>query len=290
MPKYYPGDAVEIIGQDVTVPNLITAGNVDGVDVSALDAAVVKKALFNAQTMLAAVNDNDPAPLTVAASRFVGRKASGNIAAMTGAEAMAVLSGQVAAGFSFNSQEITSAKLNALVLKGTFTADGTVVLPSFTLGGRLFANLEKIVNVEELQFGSSSVRGYLSGQITFANQGIALVLIVNHRHAGRSGLRTRSSGFRVKPPVPIDICLDLALAVHHRRRENLLLSRVAIELFIRQPHRVFRGLTIFRQLVRHHSSAGSRFMRQIGKIRRVLLNQRLHAGLNPGVLDLLHDG
>lgn len=42
--------------------------------------------LFNAHTILMAVLNNDPAPLTVAASRIVGRKAAGNIVALTGTE------------------------------------------------------------------------------------------------------------------------------------------------------------------------------------------------------------
>ncbi len=54
-------------------------------------ASITLKALFDANTILAANSDNTPAALAVAASRFLGRKAAGNIAAMTVAEAITLL-------------------------------------------------------------------------------------------------------------------------------------------------------------------------------------------------------
>jgi hypothetical protein len=54
-------------------------------------AAKVPKSLFDANTMLYATTDDTPVALTVAASRIVGRKASGDIAAMTAAELWALL-------------------------------------------------------------------------------------------------------------------------------------------------------------------------------------------------------
>ena len=51
----------------------------------------VLETLFDAYSLLYADTDNTPARLTVAASRFVGRKAAGGIAAMTAAEAKAIL-------------------------------------------------------------------------------------------------------------------------------------------------------------------------------------------------------
>lgn len=68
----------------------------------------VTKALYNANSILAAVNDNDPAVLAVAASRILGRAAAGDIAALTGAQVMAVLTGQAGADFSMNTHKITS--------------------------------------------------------------------------------------------------------------------------------------------------------------------------------------
>lgn len=56
-----------------------------------LSADAVPNSLFDANTILAATADNTPAALPVAASRIVGRKSTGDIAAMTAAEARAVL-------------------------------------------------------------------------------------------------------------------------------------------------------------------------------------------------------
>lgn len=64
-------------------------------------------ALFNAHTILMAIADNDPAPLVVAANRIVGR-AGGNIVALTGAQLMAILTGQAGADFSMNTHKITA--------------------------------------------------------------------------------------------------------------------------------------------------------------------------------------
>jgi hypothetical protein len=54
-------------------------------------ASYVAKNTFDAYTMLYADTDNTPAALTIAASRIVGRKASGGIAALTGAEVGAII-------------------------------------------------------------------------------------------------------------------------------------------------------------------------------------------------------
>lgn len=55
------------------------------------DAAAVPKTLFDANTILAATTDDTPVALTVPASTFLGRKASGGISAMSVAEAAALL-------------------------------------------------------------------------------------------------------------------------------------------------------------------------------------------------------
>lgn len=52
----------------------------------------VEKTTFDAQSILAAVLDNTPVAVTVAEQRILGRKTGGNIAALTGAEAAAIIS------------------------------------------------------------------------------------------------------------------------------------------------------------------------------------------------------
>ena len=96
------------------------------------------KALYDAQTILAAVLDNTPVALTVAEQTLVGRKTGGNIAALAGADAL------LAMGISATIAElnfvggVTSALQTQLGLKAplaspTFT--GVVTLPTpFTLG------------------------------------------------------------------------------------------------------------------------------------------------------------
>lgn len=69
----------------------------------------VPKSLYDANTMLYATTDNTPVALTVAASRFVGRKSTGNISAMTPAEARTELN--VADGATANSKA-TGAELD----------------------------------------------------------------------------------------------------------------------------------------------------------------------------------
>jgi len=68
---------------------------------------VLMHALFDAQSLLAAVTDDTPVAVTVAEQRIVGRKTAGDIAALTGAEIMAILSGQAGADFAINTHKIT---------------------------------------------------------------------------------------------------------------------------------------------------------------------------------------
>lgn len=71
--------------------------------------AYVAKSLFDANTVLAANTDNTPAALTVGASTFVGRKASGNIAAMSTTEALALLGHDINSGTHSNALRPTGA-------------------------------------------------------------------------------------------------------------------------------------------------------------------------------------
>ena len=132
-----------------------------------VDTTAVLDALFDAHTILYAVSDDTPAALAVAASRIVGRKASGNIAAMTGAETLALLTGAnldvggfdvrgatvtadgltsgrvVVAGasgvlsgdsdFTFSVDTLTVTKLGATTLTGTLTGGGNDITGVGTL-------------------------------------------------------------------------------------------------------------------------------------------------------------
>ena len=53
-------------------------------------SAFVEKAAFNAHTILYAISDNTPSALTVDEQRIIGRKAGGNIAALTGADVLGI--------------------------------------------------------------------------------------------------------------------------------------------------------------------------------------------------------
>lgn len=77
---------------DGTSGKLIKAGSgAPGTMAYASTDDYVAKALFDANTILAADSDNTPAAVTVAEQTLVGRVTSGNIAALTPAQAMNVL-------------------------------------------------------------------------------------------------------------------------------------------------------------------------------------------------------
>ena len=77
---------------DGATGKLIKAGTgAPGTMVYANTADYVAKALFNANTILAATTDNTPAAVTIAEQTLVGRKTGGAIGGLTPAEAMNVL-------------------------------------------------------------------------------------------------------------------------------------------------------------------------------------------------------
>jgi len=105
-------------------------------------SAYVANALFNANTILIATSDDTPTALSIAASRIVGRKSTGGIVALTGAELMAILSGQAGADFSMNSHKITSVTdptSDQDVATKKYVDDSA---PSYTRG-RAFLNAEE---------------------------------------------------------------------------------------------------------------------------------------------------
>lgn len=81
--------------KELTAAGAVTSvnGQTGAVSGLATDTAVVPKSLFDANTILVADTDDTPVALSIPASRFIGRKASGGIAPLTGAEAQALLPG-----------------------------------------------------------------------------------------------------------------------------------------------------------------------------------------------------
>lgn len=85
------GDAVGLTASQLRALINVEDG-ADVTDATNVDAAgAVMASDYDANTILAATTDNTPAALTVAASRIVGRAASGGIAALTATQARTVL-------------------------------------------------------------------------------------------------------------------------------------------------------------------------------------------------------
>ena len=87
---------------------------------------VVLKSLFDANTILAAAEDNTPAALEVAASRIVGRKAEGGIAALTAAEILAILGVESGADVT----DAANVAAAGAVMESDFTAKGDLIVGS----------------------------------------------------------------------------------------------------------------------------------------------------------------
>lgn len=123
---------------------------------------VMMESLFNANTMLYATADDTPLALTIAASRIVGRKSSGAIVALTGAEVLAILTGQAGATFDWNDKaltgvgSVTSTSTMGYKTTATFVPDATITNYALSIGNRateLTVNLANAAsqNLELLQ-------------------------------------------------------------------------------------------------------------------------------------------
>lgn len=111
--------------KNVTTPSTGEGGDADSVtydnSVSSLTATTVQDAIdevvaeavmesaYDANTILAATTDNTPVALTVGASTFVGRKATGDISAMSASEARTILNVENGATADMTGAEIVSA-------------------------------------------------------------------------------------------------------------------------------------------------------------------------------------
>lgn len=155
-------DVLLAMGISATVAELNYVNGVTSAIQTQLDAKVAKS-LFDAYSILYADTDDTPAALSVAASRLVGRKASGGIAAMTGAEALALmttalkaeldlldLSGLtagellVATGAAAAAWQSTGVKLSAPDISGVVTAATALTMPTFVAGGVIDMNGQQL--------------------------------------------------------------------------------------------------------------------------------------------------
>lgn len=107
--------AETVDGRDLSVDGTKLDGIEVGADVT--DAAnvnaagAVMESDYNAQTVLIAVSDNTPSPVTIAASNFVGRKATGDAGVMSASEARTVLNVEDGATADQSAAEILAALL-----------------------------------------------------------------------------------------------------------------------------------------------------------------------------------
>ena len=98
---------------NATVTALLLQHGTDGSHGASGDA--VPRALFDVNTILYATTDDTPVALTVAASRIVGRKSTGNIVALTAAEVLTIL------GLEADLANLTEAEVDQLEAIGATT-------------------------------------------------------------------------------------------------------------------------------------------------------------------------
>lgn len=103
-------------------------------------ALMVAKSLFDANTILYATTDNTPAALTIGASTIVGRKATGDIVALTAAELRTIIN--VADGATANAKA-TSAEIN------TGTDDTKFVTPDGLAGAQIGKRIIQLKIVDD---------------------------------------------------------------------------------------------------------------------------------------------
>jgi hypothetical protein len=135
--------------------------------------AYVPKSLYDANSILAATTDDTPAVLTVAASRIIGRKASGGIAALTGAEVQALLD---LSGYQPLDSDLTAiAALTTTSYGRALLALADAAALGATVGGEVF----KQAQATNAQTGTSYtlVAGDVGKLVTLSNaSAIALTL------------------------------------------------------------------------------------------------------------------
>jgi len=112
---------------DGTGDPIRTGGTKINTNFTNLNTDKLENSLFNENTILATDTDDTPAPLTVGLSTFVGRRASGNISALTPAQAITELS--QATNVQTGTTYTITASDNGKTIAFSNVADITVTVP-----------------------------------------------------------------------------------------------------------------------------------------------------------------
>jgi hypothetical protein len=163
-------------------------------EAAALLTDLVPKSLFDANTVLAATSDNTPAALTVGASTFLGRKAAGDISAMSTTEARTLLNVENGA---------TNDQTAAEILAALLTVDGAASgLDADLLDGQSSAFYATATSVSDHLADAADV--HAASAITFTPNGSiaattvqAAIQEVRDEAVGGSGIRVEEEGSSV---------------------------------------------------------------------------------------------
>ena len=159
----------------------------DVTDSTNVDAAgAVMNSDYNAYSILYADTDNTPAVLTVSASTFVGRKATGGISAMTAAEARTILNVTDGADVT-NASNVSAAGalMKSLFTAGTFTYATNNATPE----AKTASEVRSILNVAD--GANNYVHPNHTGEVTSTGDGATVVsnnVIDADNLMGNSGL------------------------------------------------------------------------------------------------------
>lgn len=140
---------------------LRNAANSAWVTVGTLASAnlgLVPASLFDANSILAATSDDTPAALTVAASRIVGRKASGGVAALTAAELRGLMGSELLQSIEIACGDETTALTTGtakVTFRMPFAFTLTAVRASLTTASSSAASPVELVTVDINEAGTT---------------------------------------------------------------------------------------------------------------------------------------
>ena len=150
----------------------------------AYEEDVVLKSLFNANTILAAAEDDTPAALDVAASSIVGRKATGGIVALTAAELLAILGVESGADVT----DATNVAGAGAVMESDFTAKGDLIVGS-GLGTAVVLGIDGIPDGHVLSKGGEGTSG-----LQWSAPGTPAAHAASHKNSGSDELLLHELG------------------------------------------------------------------------------------------------